>query len=717
MPFTLKKQYGASERCITWVEFNGHIYTAVMGSSYKRVYDETGAIIYNVNSSENIHLFKVAGSLFLVTRVNSTNSLQIFKFVSGSFGTLVAFSNSYDSVLDYAEYAGNYYFMASRFVGSTGNGGSGLFKFTGTTLTKIKEYATGFGGRFMRCFDINQSNSDFIIGECLVGLGNGDTKIIKRTQLAVETELIHLTGSGNDIRLLKIFDGLIHYVRQGTNNNLCSLNTFAAGAVETIIASNLSGSYSSSGQTHRAIVYSGFLWLKLFNFVYRYNGTSNSLFDTLTLGLQGDGNFTALVSELIVGAGTKFMTTVTPCDLTLGSPSHTKTDETAIDADDGTITVNATSSFFIQYSTDNIAFQSSNTFINLAPGTYTVYLKDTNGCTSNIPNIEIFPFDEPPDPPDPPVGTNLEINLTPVNEFNFITWFNAIGNTTFNTITSINCVNGLPKPYRLNKPKTINHYPWIVNAEQFSFYINFKSNFSSPNFGSFQLHVIDFYGVVQTNVAPLLRVFDADAVSYFIYANVTLAGLNPGVYRLALVDMSFSPGNILYVSQELKVVTTDQANKKSIRVRFRNSSNVYRFLYESITDFVQQIRLRISVLEENAEGELEQYRAASSGLLRNVNVELDLSVKLEAYYFDDLAHKAMFVFQIDDFIFLNEKAYLVKSLYKPDWGDQSRTTSKGTFEVYDQAFSSSNRYGNTDSIVIVGSDDPLLVGDGGFIKL
>ncbi len=201
MPFTLKKSFASSEKCLTWVEFGGHIYTSVLGPSYTRVYDENGTIVYNSSSTDHIHLFKVASNLFIAIYVSSTNSLQIFKFSSGSFGTLVAFQNSYHQIYDCAVYNDVFYFVASRFVGSSDNAGSGLFKFTGTTLTKLKEYTTG---RFMRCVDINQSNGDIIYGECLAGLGNGDTKIIKRTQLGAETELIHLSGSGNDIRLLNI---------------------------------------------------------------------------------------------------------------------------------------------------------------------------------------------------------------------------------------------------------------------------------------------------------------------------------------------------------------------------------------------------------------------------------------------------------------------------------------------------------------------------------
>ena len=54
---------------------------------------------------------------------------------------------------------------------------------------------------------------------------------------------------------------------------------------------------------------------------------------------------------------------------------------------DGTITVTATGGKPpLQYSTDGTTFQNSNVF-NIAPGTYTVTVKDNNGCTNVVPNI------------------------------------------------------------------------------------------------------------------------------------------------------------------------------------------------------------------------------------------------------------------------------------------------------------------------------------------
>ncbi|HEU4497500.1 MAG TPA: T9SS type B sorting domain-containing protein, partial [Flavobacterium sp.] len=42
------------------------------------------------------------------------------------------------------------------------------------------------------------------------------------------------------------------------------------------------------------------------------------------------------------------------------------------------------------YSIDGIAYQASNVFTNLAPGTYTVFVKDLNGCGTSIKEVNVL---------------------------------------------------------------------------------------------------------------------------------------------------------------------------------------------------------------------------------------------------------------------------------------------------------------------------------------
>jgi gliding motility-associated-like protein len=80
---------------------------------------------------------------------------------------------------------------------------------------------------------------------------------------------------------------------------------------------------------------------------------------------------------------------VTVTEPALLTASSTTGNATCDGGNDGTITVAATGgSAGYQYSLNGVAYQSSNVF-NTAPGTYTVTVKDANGCTYTITGIVV----------------------------------------------------------------------------------------------------------------------------------------------------------------------------------------------------------------------------------------------------------------------------------------------------------------------------------------
>jgi hypothetical protein len=81
---------------------------------------------------------------------------------------------------------------------------------------------------------------------------------------------------------------------------------------------------------------------------------------------------------------------ITGVNVTLTSPSvpavSVTTISTSCNLNNGTITATATGGIApLEYSINGTTFQSSNIFTNLAPGSYTVYVKDTGGCYSSLP--------------------------------------------------------------------------------------------------------------------------------------------------------------------------------------------------------------------------------------------------------------------------------------------------------------------------------------------
>lgn len=85
----------------------------------------------------------------------------------------------------------------------------------------------------------------------------------------------------------------------------------------------------------------------------------------------------------------------TPCTLEFDDPPLTVTNETGQDLEDGTVTVHATSDDTpLTYSLNDVDYQASNVFSDLAPGNYTVYVKDSNPdqtCKIEI-DFTILPF-------------------------------------------------------------------------------------------------------------------------------------------------------------------------------------------------------------------------------------------------------------------------------------------------------------------------------------
>jgi hypothetical protein len=82
------------------------------------------------------------------------------------------------------------------------------------------------------------------------------------------------------------------------------------------------------------------------------------------------------------------------CDFAINVPACVVTNETATDADDGTITMAVTGGTApIEYSKDNINWQTSNQFTGLAPGSYTIYVRESSAlaCTAQqVFNIDAY---------------------------------------------------------------------------------------------------------------------------------------------------------------------------------------------------------------------------------------------------------------------------------------------------------------------------------------
>jgi uncharacterized protein (DUF2141 family) len=107
---------------------------------------------------------------------------------------------------------------------------------------------------------------------------------------------------------------------------------------------------------------------------------------------------------------------------------------------DGSITATATGGTgSLQYSINGITFQTSNIFLNLAAGTYTVTVRDARNCTNtfvviiNTGGTSVIPAFNPI----APICSGIALNALPTTSLNGITgtWLPALNNTVTTTYT------------------------------------------------------------------------------------------------------------------------------------------------------------------------------------------------------------------------------------------------------------------------------------------
>jgi hypothetical protein len=75
----------------------------------------------------------------------------------------------------------------------------------------------------------------------------------------------------------------------------------------------------------------------------------------------------------------------------------------------------------------------------------------------------------------------------------------------------------------------------------------------------------------------------------------------------------------------------------------------------------------------------------------------------------------MYSFQAMETIIINGKDYVLKTAYKTAWSSKGLNVHKGSIELFEQEFSTQNKYGNPSTITIIGSDDSLLQADNGYL--
>ncbi|MFQ5335304.1 MAG: gliding motility-associated C-terminal domain-containing protein, partial [Flavobacteriales bacterium] len=115
-------------------------------------------------------------------------------------------------------------------------------------------------------------------------------------------------------------------------------------------------------------------------YTYQWDANTGNQTNATATGLSA-GSYSVTISD---ANNCDTVVTVTVGQSQSITSVQTSTTDASCSADDGSVTVTSVSGGTgpYQYSLDGSTYQSSNAFNNLAAGSYTVYVKDNNGCTA-----------------------------------------------------------------------------------------------------------------------------------------------------------------------------------------------------------------------------------------------------------------------------------------------------------------------------------------------
>lgn len=281
----------------------------------------------------------------------------------------------------------------------------------------------------------------------------------------------------------------------------------------------------------------------------------------------------------------------------------------------------------------------------------------------------------------------------PVNDYNFIRWYAASGETL--PLASAPTAPGprLDFPIYKNIDRCASYAPVFVPNEPISFFINSPTALPyDPS--TLTLGLLRGATLVINDLGGLRGLEDINNPgSYYLYHdNLQITTVPESRYRLVLYS---SDSTVEYFSNQLQCLSFDRAQLETVRLESSNTRNHFYYYYKEALDAgaPYQLRLRLHIYQDTFVPEMnfKQYRAANTGRLRNVKAEPDLSYQLITKAFDHDAHRAMIALSLQDTIAINGRYYLTKEDYTPNIRTEY-PMSNGSWTVYEQAFSRITRY-------------------------
>lgn len=212
-------------------------------------------------------------------------------------------------------------------------------------------------------------------------------------------------------------------------------------------------------------------------------------------------------------------------------------------------------------------------------------------------------------------------------------------------------------------------FPILVPGEKLSFFINTPISNSLP-------HEI-YIGDTVVNNSLISIAIDG---GYIYYIDCLIPNMLDGIVRLYIKN-----GSTVILQSNLFMIMNSNYTDKSVKLKFRNSTNLYNNLYEKVAGLYTEIRVFMNEIDPQFETTLDQYKSVTTGLRRNYKESVEKYIKMETYFFDYDMSEAMPIVLEHDEIYFNNRRVSVKEGFKINF-DPSKETNKGEFTIYDVEF-------------------------------
>lgn len=231
--------------------------------------------------------------------------------------------------------------------------------------------------------------------------------------------------------------------------------------------------------------------------------------------------------------------------------------------------------------------------------------------------------------------------------------------------------------------------PAFLRGYEHFFYFNLDETITDSGFENWEISLYGSGGLIADDIGVLQKDIITGS-EYRFYANFTIPiSVNTsGDYYLVIYNSATSTP--IYQSKCIQVIGDNQV-EKFVLLFYRNSTNLFNFNYETISNY-NTVFLPMNVIDQQPEIEVKGYREASTGQWRNQKSQTNKVLSLEGYFFDECANDMMLALSVHDDILVNGKVVKVKTAYKVERNIKN-SRNKGVIELYDQEYSTVNLNG------------------------